>query len=127
MDKFVMNGYLWHVIRVPPDSDYLVDRTGVKTVATTDPNTLCIYIDDSLNGTFAKRVIAHEMGHAVCFSYDLLNEIHRCCYPEHMIDMEEFICNFVSDYGEQIFELTYQIAGEDALAYVPYYLERMIA
>ena len=122
-----MNGYLWHVVDVPADSDYLIDRTGNRTVATTDGKTLCVYVADSVSGDFRKRVIAHEMGHAVCFSYDLLDEIHRCCLPSKRIEMEEFICNFVADYGELIFEITYRILGDDALHVLPRYLEKLIA
>lgn len=122
-----MNGYLWKVILVPSNSNYLVDRQGVLTVATTDPNDLCIYLSEELNGNFKKRVIAHEMGHACCFSYGLLDEIAECCYPEHRIQMEEFVCNFVADYGEEIFFLTYKILGDAALERIPYHLERLVA
>ena len=122
-----MNGYLWHVVDVPADSDYLIDRTGNRTVATTDGKTLTVYVSDIIVGEFRKRVIAHEMGHAVCYSYDLIGEIHRCCLPSKRIEMEEFICNFVADYGELIFEITYRILGDDALHVLPRYLEKLIA
>ena len=124
--EFVMNNYLWKVIIVPANSRYLLSRTGL-TVGTTDPNTLCIYISEELTGELKKRVIAHEMGHAACFSYNLIPQIRTCCYPDKYIDMEEFICNFVADYGEMIFSLTYDILGGKALYTVPYHLERMIA
>lgn len=127
MNGFVMNGIEWRIYMVPSDSLYLVDRTGTLTVATTDPDTLCVYLSDMLHGNFKKRVIAHEMGHACCFSYGLLEEIHRCCYPSKRIQMEEFICNFVADYGEMIFDITYRVLGDGALEYVPYRLERLVA
>lgn len=122
-----MNGHTWEVIQVHPNSGYLIDRTNKLTLATTDPNTHKIYISSNLRGQFKKRVIAHEMGHAACFSYDLIGEIHRCCYPDYWVYMEEFICNFVADYGEEIFMITYQIIGDDALYDVPRYIKRMIA
>ena len=112
---FELNGDIWTVTRVPPDSIALIDRLGTRTVATTDPTTMCIYLSDNLRGDFKKRVIAHELGHATCFSYGLLPQIRRCCYPSKRIYMEEFICNFVAEYGEQIFALTYEIIGD--LAY----------
>lgn len=126
MKRFLMNDYLWKVITVPANSRYLLSRTG-PTVGTTDPNTLCVYISDELTGEFKKRVIAHEMGHAACFSFNLIPQIRACCYPDRYIDMEEFICNFVADYGEMIFSITYKILGDSALEQVPYHLERMIA
>lgn len=124
---FLLNGYLWHVVTVPEDSTYLIDRTGHRTVATTDGKTLCVYLSDSVHGEFRKRVIAHEMGHAVCFSYDLISEIHACCIPSKRIEMEEFICNFVADYGEMIFEITYRILGDAALEQLPRYLEKLVS
>lgn len=127
IDSFVMNGYVWQVIIVPAWSACLIDRNGIRTVATTDPNTLCVYLSSDLRGAFKRRVVAHEMGHACCFSYHLLDEIHDCCYPERWVDMEEWICNFVADYGEQIFDITYKIVGNKALQYMPTMYERMVA
>lgn len=127
LTRFVLNNYIWKVREVPANSPYLVDRQGVLTVATTDPGELCIFVSDKLQGDFKKRVIAHEMGHATCFSFGLLPEIWECCYPERRTQMEEFICNFVADYGENIFMLTYRILGDKALERLPHYLERLVA
>ena len=118
---------LWHVVFVPPDSDLLVDRTGVKTVATTDPMTRCIYLSDSLEGDFLNRVLIHELGHCVMISYNLLPVIHKMVKPEYWIDMEEWICNFIADYGVAVFKAAYQILGDDAWLIVPYELERLVS
>lgn len=122
-----MNGYVWKVVDVPYYSEYLIDRTGKTTVATTDPNTFCIYMSDTLYGDFRKRVLAHELGHVACFSYHLIEEIHSCCYPSKWIQMEEFICNFVADYGEEIFNIAYEILGDGALIYAANQVERMVS
>ena len=127
LTQFEMNGYLWRVVNVPSNSPYLISRDNVLTVATTDPDTMCIYLSDRLRGDFKKRVVAHEMGHACCFSFGLLDEIRECCYPSKVIQMEEFVCNFVADYGERIFMLTYQIMGDEALDMIPWCLERLVA
>lgn len=119
--KIYLNGITWHVIRVPPYHPCLIDRDNILTVGTTDPVTKTIYIADNLQGEFEKRVIAHEIGHAVCFSYELLDDIHRFCYPTHWIDMEELICNFVADYGELIWKLTRDITK------VPLYLSELVS
>lgn len=124
---FVMNGILWRVVDVPPLSEYLIDRQENLTVATTDPDTLCVYLSMALRGDFKKRVVAHEMGHACCFSFGLLDEIRECCYPDKVVEMEEFVCNFVADYGERIFDITYKILGDEALHHLPMYLERLVA
>lgn len=101
-----MNGIEWDVIEVHPNSEYLIDRENILTLGTTDPVTHCVYISNKLVSPLKEKVISHELGHVACFSYGLLEEIHMYTYPEHWIDMEEFICNFVADYGKEIWNIT---------------------
>lgn len=117
----------WHVAFVDPSSGWLVDRTGNLTVATTDPHTRCIYLSTDLSGDFLNRVLIHELGHCVMISYDLLDDIHRMVYPEYWIEAEEWVCNFIADYGLKIFSEAYRILGDDAWLVVPYELEKMVA
>lgn len=112
---------------VDPSSGWLVDRTGNLTVATTDPHTRCIYLSTDLSGDFLNRVLIHELGHCVMISYDLLDDIHRMIYPEYWIEAEEWVCNFIADYGLKIFSEAYRILGDDAWLVVPYELEKMVA
>lgn len=127
MKTFYMNGILWHVKFVSPHSDWLVDRTGTLTVATTDPATSTVYLSDSLEGEFLLHVLIHELGHCILASYSLLDDIHRMVCPEYWIEMEEWICNFIANYGWQIFTDAYEILGYDALDILPYELERLIS
>lgn len=122
-----MNGYLWRVYLVEPYNPILVDRTGNLTVATTDPRTLCVYISRELDGMMLTRVLIHELGHCAIFSFDLLDDIHRMVYPEHWFEAEEWICNFIADYGMKIFSIAYNILGDRAIDVVPREVERMIA
>lgn len=124
--SFYMRG-IWHVVFVDQDSEELIDRTGVKTVATTDPVTRCIYLSNSLEGDFLNRVLIHELAHCVMISYDLLEEIHRMVRPEYWVEMEEWICNFIADYGVAVYYSAYHILGDDAWRIVPYELKRIIA
>lgn len=126
MNSFYMNGYLWHVIFVNPYDPVLIDRTNTLTVATTDPITMCIYLSNDLYGVFLARVLTHELGHCVMISFNLLRRIHRMVLPRYWIEAEEWICNFVADYGMGIFFRTYSILGYDALNYIPQELERLI-
>lgn len=123
---FYMNGYLWRVEFVSPDSDLLVDRTGTLTVATTDPTTHKIYLSNTLEGEFLIRVLVHELGHSVMVSYSLLDDIHRMVYPNHWIEAEEWVCNFIANYGWQIFTTAYSILGYEAIDILPGELERLI-
>lgn len=122
-----MNGDLWHVKKVDPYDPELMDRTGKMCLATTNPTHRCVYLSSKLLGTLFTRVLIHELGHCAIVSFDLLDEIHTMVKPEYWIDAEEFICNFIADYGMKIFDTAYQLFGEDALLYVPSMIEKAIA
>lgn len=126
MDAFILNGYLWRVRSVDSLSDELVDRTGHLTVATTDPLTQTIYLSNVLKGDFLNRVLIHELGHAAMVSFDLIKDIHRMVKKEYWIEAEEWICNFIADYGLRIYAAAYDILGQEAWLYVPYGLEKAI-
>lgn len=127
MNSFFMNGYLWRIKFVNPNSPLLVDRTGVLTVATTDPKAQCIYLSSKLTGDFLLTVLVHELGHCAMFSFNLLDDIHRMVNPEHWIEAEEWVCNFIADYGLTIFSVAYSFLGKDAWIFVPHEIEKMIA
>lgn len=127
MNSFVMNGYLWHIEFVDPFDPMLVDRTDKLRVATTDPQSYTIYLSEDLEGDFLNRVLVHELGHCALFSFNLLPTIHRMVKREYWIEAEEWVCNFIADYGLKIFSVAYSILGEDAWVYIPQELERLIA
>lgn len=127
MNGFTMNGYSWRVCFVDSDDPMLVDRTGKFTVATTDPTTLRVYISTSLDGSFLTRVLIHELGHCAIFSFDLLDDIHRMVHPRYWVEAEEWVCNFIADYGMKIFSVAYNVLGDRAIDIVPYEVERLVA
>lgn len=122
-----MNGDLWYVKSVYPNDRELVDRTGKLCLATTNPIHRCVYLSNVLHGTLFSRVLVHELGHCAIVSFNLLDEIHRMVIPEYWVEAEEFICNFIADYGLQIFDTAYKLFGDDALLYVPAEIEKIIA
>lgn len=123
-----MNGYLWHVEFVDPYSSKLIDRTRQLRVATTDPNDLYVYLSSDLSGDFLMRVFVHELAHCTMYSFDLIEQIHRMVYPEYWIEAEEWVCNFIADYGMQMFDIAYSMIGNyDAWRFVPYELERLVS
>lgn len=121
-----MNGYLWCVKRVPYSSPMLIEKTGSRVVATTDPIDRTVYLLDTLNGDFLNTVLLHELGHVVMFSYGLLGDIHRAVPRYLWIDAEEWVCNFIADYGRQIFQIASDVLGDEAWSFIPYELERLV-
>lgn len=126
MTSFTLNGITWRIQIVPPSSHYLTDRTGLIRVATTDPDTNRIYLSNRLRGNFKIRVLLHELGHATMVSYGLLDELHHFIEPEYWIEAEEWVCNFIADYGRKIFSVAYKELGEDAWRVVPMELDKII-
>ena len=127
IDSFFMNGMLWSIRFVNPNSDILIDRTLSKTVAVTDPDTMTIYLSNKLCGGFLTRVVLHELSHAMMISHGYLEQIHRYCKKRYWIEMEELIANLIADRGYEIFQRAYDIVGDDAIRFVPYGLERSVA
>lgn len=124
-----MNGVLWKIIFVDSNDKNLVDRTNTLTYATTDPTTNCVYLSKSLlfNKQFMFKVIIHEFSHCALVSYNLIEEIHDIVYPDKWIEAEERLCNFIYNYGIEIFSTAYSMIGDEALSLMPKEIEKMFA
>lgn len=127
MNTFYLNGDLWRIVIVNPTNPQLVDRTGRLTVATTDPATYTIYMSSELTGGVFTHVLIHELGHCAMISFNLLADIHQMVKPEYWIEAEEWVCNFIADYGEQLFKIAYTVDGDYAWRWIPGELERLIS
>lgn len=127
MNSFLMNEILWKIKFINPDNIMLMDRTGTYSLATTDPDTLTIYISNILYGKKLQKVLIHELAHCAMFSFNLIPEIHKMVKPEYYIEAEEWVCNFISDYGLKVFNIMYSILKENTIYYIPYEIEKFIA
>ena len=127
IDEFYMNGLRWKVRFVDPDNDILIDRTLAKTVGVTDPDTMTIYLSNKLRESFLTTVVLHELSHAMMISYGYLEQIHRYCKKRYWVDMEELIANLIAQQAKEIFQRAYDIVGDEAIRFVPYELERLVA
>lgn len=79
------------------------------------------------SGALLMKVLIHELGHCALVSYSLLDDIHKVVKPEYWIWAEEWVCNFIADYGTKIFSIAYSVLGNDAWMFIPYELDRVIA
>lgn len=84
------------------------------------------YYEDKTQYVFKNRVLIHEIGHCVLFSFHLIDDIYRMVKPEYRTETEEWIYNFIADYGMKIFESAYLILGDEAWAYIPRELEKLV-
>ena len=127
IDEFYMNGLRWRVRFTYPTDPVLVDRTGTLTIGVTDPQSMTIYLSNKLRGEFLTRVVLHELSHAMMYSYQYLDEIHRYCKKRYWIEMEELIANLIADRAYEIFQRAYDVVGDEAIRFVAYGLERSVA
>ena len=127
INGFYMNSDWWSVRWTDPTNPILVDRTNVLTCAVTDPQTMTIYLSNKLCGGFLTRVVLHELSHAMMYSYQYLDEIHRYCKKKFWVPMEELIANLIADRAYEIFQRAYDIVGDEAIRFVPYMLEQFAA
>lgn len=92
---FTINGYQWEIVFCNPNSENLRRSDGSRTVGMTDWSDKCVYLSDMLQGGFLRKVFIHEVCHAAVFSYGIELDIMQ----------EEFLCDFVATYGDEIFEV----------------------
>ena len=92
---FTMNGYQWDVVFVRSNSPELQRSDGSITVGMTDWNKRTVFLSDRLKGVFLRKVTIHELCHCACFSYNINIDIQQ----------EEFLCDFVASYGDEIFDI----------------------
>lgn len=105
----------------------LIDRTGRLTLATTDPTTRTVYLSSELRGDMLTKVLIHELGHCTMVSFRLLDDIHRAVKREYWLVAEEWLCNYIADYGLKILQIAQKLIGDKAWDILPLELERLIA
>jgi hypothetical protein len=92
---FGLNGVQWQIVCLNSNNPNLSRSDGSMSVGVTDINTHCIYLADNLCGAFRRKVLIHELCHAVCMSYDIYMPLEQ----------EEMLCDFVATYGDTVYEI----------------------
>ena len=92
---FTVNNQQWEIVYCRPNDDNLRRSDGSITLAVTDNNSKCIYMNNRLNGYMFERVLCHELTHVICFSWDVFLPI----------ETEEWLANFMADHGKEIIYL----------------------
>ena len=111
MRPFVVNGRLWRAVRVPPADPRLIDRTGVRRIATADPSTSIICVSWEVVPPLLDRVMVHEVAHAVTMSYGLLDSLHDMVPADKWVAVEEWAVELVEKYGMEALALASESLG----------------
>ena len=89
---FEINGIWWKIRFVDSWDASLKRSDGSYSLAVTDANTSTVYISKWLKGAKLRRVVAHELCHCFCFSFDV-----------HMpLEQEEYLADWISLYGADL-------------------------
>lgn len=104
---FNINGMTWRVFLTSPVHPMLVRSDGSLTVGACDHITKAIYINETLEPDFMKKVLCHEVAHAAMFSYDV----------ELGIEQEELLADLMATYGQEIICTTNKIIKEGRESY----------
>lgn len=92
---FIINNIMWRIAFVPNDSDKLMRSDGSISLAVTDFNDKAVYVSDKVNDGYLRKIIAHELCHCFCFSYNIYMPIHQ----------EEYLADWISLYGADLIYL----------------------
>lgn len=110
-DRFVINGELWRVLRVKAGDPRLVDRVGVRRLATADPLTRVICIRDDLTPPLLDKVLMHEVAHAVTMSWDMLTRIRSSIPQESWVAVEEWAAQLVENHAIEVVNIASNVLG----------------
>ena len=89
---FSINGYTWSLVFVNNNSKKLMRSDGSITCGMTDWTDRCVYLSNKLRGGFLRKVLAHELCHTFCFSYNVVMPIEE----------EEYLADWISLYGSEL-------------------------
>ena len=94
---FEINNEIWKIKLVSPHHPKLRGNNSYYTIGSCDDVTKTIYINQEItDDKLLKKVLCHEITHAVMFSYNI-----------DMSDYEhELVADLIATYGEQIITLT---------------------
>lgn len=98
---FTINGTIWHIQYKNSNSGELKRSDNTISLGVTDRNAHTIYLSDKLQGFMLRKVLIHEICHAICMSYDVYLPIEQ----------EEILCDFVATYGDEVFDIVDMVLG----------------
>lgn len=97
---FIINGETWNVKYVNPyDSSLKHYNNNTYALGCCNNIEKTIYINNTLRGSLAKKVLCHEIAHAAMFSYGI----------DLTYEQEELVADLIATYGDEIIFITNKI------------------
>ena len=111
MRPFVINGEAWGVVRVPAGDPRLTDRTGTERLATTDPMTREVYVNERVVPPLLDRVMLHEVAHAITVSWGLLPDVRAYTQRGDSTGVEEWSAQLVENHAMEAVKAASEALG----------------
>lgn len=99
--RFLVNNNLWDLKFVGAGNKDLRRSDGTYTFGVTDNSVKTVYIMRGMSAEMTERVLCHELCHVICFEHGISLPIME----------EEWLCNFMADYGKEIIYLLDDLLG----------------
>ena len=114
MKPLILRGHVWRVVRVAPDNPFLIDRTGVRRIATTDPTTKTIRISQIIPIPMFDQVYLHEAAHAIMEESGLSELLEQLPDDRQQILAEELLAWFLEHNGIEVIDAVSSSLGRRA-------------
>lgn len=85
-----------------PDDPGLVDRTGTRTIATTDPAHAVIRLSSDIPFELIDRVMLHEMAHVISHEYGIDLALGNLVDDVNLIPIEEMAAQTAAEHSMEL-------------------------
>lgn len=104
MGPLIARGHVWRVVRVSPDDPLLMDRTGVRRIATADPASKVIRISWDVMPPFFDQVYLHEATHAIMEEAGVNDLLSQLPYERQQVMAEELLAWFLETHAIEVID-----------------------
>ena len=107
----VIGSNVWRVIRVNPGDPFLIDRTGVPKLATTDPTTKTIRMSTDVPLAMYDKVFLHEAAHALMWEAGVTDLLSQVTAEREQVFLEELLAWFLESHSIQVIDAATRSLG----------------
>lgn len=107
----VIRGSVWRVARVSPGNPFLIDRTGVLRIATTDPVGKVIRISYAVPASLFDQVYIHEAAHAMMIEAGITDVLWQVTEERRQVLTEEMLAWFLEHHAIEVIDAVSQSLG----------------
>lgn len=100
----VIRGHVWRVVRVNPGDPFLIDRTGVRRIATTDPSSRTIRISSDVMPPLFDKVYLHEASHAMMEEVSVTDLLAQVTGYRQQVFIEELLAWFLESHAIEVID-----------------------